>query len=120
MTQQKIKLRIKGWFPTQLEQIKTNRKNGWYLFSMSNDLQKIIKCKLVQFHVSLIINVWFFFLFFLELKKYSRSNYPVEAYHSAFTLINKDTLYVLVQFLGLVAEHVEDRIDDSGRTNSIY
>ena len=29
-------------------------------------------------------------------------------------LINRDTLYVLLQFLGLVAEHAEDRTDDKG------
>ena len=29
-------------------------------------------------------------------------------------LINRDTLYVLLQFLGLVAENAEDKIDESG------
>ena len=29
-------------------------------------------------------------------------------------LINRDTLYVLLQFLGLVAENAEDRTDESG------
>ena len=31
-------------------------------------------------------------------------------------LINRDTLYVLLQFLGLVAENAEDRSDDAGKS----
>lgn len=30
-------------------------------------------------------------------------------------LINRDTLYVLLQFLGLVAENAEDRTDETGK-----
>lgn len=34
-------------------------------------------------------------------------------------LINRDTLYVLLQFLGLVAENAEDKIDESGEKGMI-
>lgn len=30
-------------------------------------------------------------------------------------LINRDTLYVLLQFLGLVAENAEDKLDETGK-----
>ena len=33
-------------------------------------------------------------------------------------LINRDTLYVLLQFLGLVAENAEDRTDETGKQNN--
>ena len=55
--------------------------------------------------------------FFLELKNTQDQIIQLQHIIQLLPLINRDTLYVLLQFLGLVAEHAEDRTDDSGRTN---
>ena len=54
--------------------------------------------------------------FFPELKNTQDQIIQLQHIIQLLPLINRDTLYVLLQFLGLVAEHAEDRTDDSGRT----
>ena len=68
--------------------------------------------------MSLIINI--FPSFFLELKNTQDQIIQLQHIIQLLPLINRDTLYVLLQFLGLVAEHAEDRTDESGRTKSVF
>ena len=64
--------------------------------------------------MSLVINN--FPSFFPELKNTQDQIIQLQHIIQLLPLINRDTLYVLLQFLGLVAEHAEDRTDESGRT----
>ena len=68
-----------------------------------------------SYFMSLIINI--FLPFFLELKNTQDQIIQLQHIIQLLPLINRDTLYVLLQFLGLVAEHAEDRTDESGRKN---
>ena len=68
--------------------------------------------------MSLIINI--FTSFFLELKNTQDQIIQLQHIIQLLPLINRDTLYVLLQFLGLVAEHAEDRTDESGRTKYVF
>ena len=60
-------------------------------------------------------NYFFFLYFFSGLKNTQDQIIHLQHIIQLLPLINRDTLYVLLQFLGLVAENAEDRTDEAGK-----
>ena len=65
-----------------------------------------------EHHVAKLI---FFLYFFSGLKNTQDQIIHLQHIIQLLPLINRDTLYVLLQFLGLVAENAEDRTDEAGK-----
>ena len=57
----------------------------------------------------------FLLYFFSGLKNTQDQIIHLQHIIQLLPLINRDTLYVLLQFLGLVAENAEDRTDEAGK-----
>jgi hypothetical protein len=55
------------------------------------------------------------FVFFPEIKNPQEQIVHLQHIVQLLPLINRDTLYVLLQFLGLVAENSEDKTSDTGK-----
>ena len=63
---------------------------------------------------SLAVNDFFLVFSFPGLKNTQDQIIHLQHIIQLLPLINRDTLYVLLQFLGLVAENAEDRTDEAG------
>ena len=55
------------------------------------------------------------FCFVSEMKNIQEQIGHLQHIIQLLPLINRDTLYVLLQFLGLVAENAEDKLDETGK-----
>ena len=70
-----------------------------------------------EHHVAKLI---FFLYFFSGLKNTQDQIIHLQHIIQLLPLINRDTLYVLLQFLGLVAENAEDRTDEAGKRKHTF
>ena len=85
------------------------------IFLFGNQEHSIIS--LGTYYLRISINLKYLFFSNSELKNTQDQIIQLQHIIQLLPLINRDTLYVLLQFLGLVAEHADDRTDDTGRTS---